>query len=147
MSSSEKKPRNGTWQTVRLHALFGTVLPSNYVFDLESWFFAAEKISYKKNEENLSYKKRTTKMHFAHSTTFCRKKLIVPNLLTFETKRQLWQTKVACGELAVDWWLKITQVPQPATKFALKRARLRQTNKLNSAGMNQKHQTSQTICW
>jgi hypothetical protein len=31
-------PRNGTWQTVRLHAMFGTVLPSNYALSLKADF-------------------------------------------------------------------------------------------------------------
>ena len=50
------------------------------------------------------------------------KKLIVPNFLTFEAKSQVWQTKVACEKSAADWWLKIIQVLQQATKFSLKKS-------------------------
>ena len=39
----------------------------------------------------------------------------------------------------------ITQVPQTATEFATRRARLRQTKQLKSARISQKHQTSQKI--
>ena len=60
-------------------------------------------------------------MHFPHSTAFLQKKLIVPNLLISETQSQFRQTKVACGKSAVARRLKITQVPQPATKFCFKK--------------------------
>ena len=76
-----------------------------------------------KTEQNLSYKNEQQKCTFPILRLFCRKKLIVPNLLTFETKSQFRQTKVACEKLAAAKRLKIAQVAQPATEFLLQEER------------------------
>jgi hypothetical protein len=76
---------------------------------------------------------------------FFEKKLAVLNLLNFETKTDFEVKKL----LAENWLLTADRKPKWRNKprnFASRRARLRETKRPKSAGINQKLKTSQKFC-